>query len=280
MGLKDIKIRMQAIKKTASITQAMHNIALSKIRKSTELRTQSNAFISKVTDILSYASQRIEEEHRLISDHEIHKKLYILLTSDRGLAGSYHNQLFKAFLEEVKETSKDEYIVFSIGKKAYYFALKHKLPMINQEIIYNRDDITTMYFRHYAKLIKESYMSKDIDEVVLFYNHYVNTATQIVKKEKLLPVILPKEEPFRETYIYDTDPLIILDQTMNIYIESSIFAALADAKLSEHAARMIAMKNATDNANEIVEKLNMLYHRARQQEITSELIDVVNGSNV
>ena len=280
MGLKDIKIRMQAIKKTASITLAMHNIALSKIRKSTELRTQSKTFVTKVTDILAYASQRVEESHRLISEHEVDKKLYILLTSDRGLAGSYHNQLYKAFIEETKEMSKDEYIVFAIGKKAYYFALKHKLPLINQEIIYNRDDITTMYFRHYAKLIKDTYMSGDIDEVILYYNHYVNTATQVVKKEKLLPVILPKEEPFKETFIYDTDPLIILDQTMNIYIESSIFSALADAKLSEHAARMVAMKNATDNAHEIVEKLNMLYHRARQQEITSELIDVVNGSNV
>jgi F-type H+-transporting ATPase subunit gamma len=271
---------MQAIKKTASITQAMHNIALSKIRKSTELRTQSQTFITKITDILAYASQRIEDENRLISEHEVQKKLYILLTSDRGLAGSYHNQLFKAFIEETKELQKDQYIVFAIGKKAYYFALKHKLPLINQEIIYNRDDITTMYFRHYAKLIKDAYMSKDIDEVYLYYNHYVNTATQVVKKDKLLPVILPKEEPFRETFIYDTDPLVILDQTTNIYIESSIFSALADAKLSEHAARMIAMKNATDNAHEIVEKLNMLYHRARQQEITSELIDVVNGSNV
>ncbi|MBN2268882.1 MAG: ATP synthase F1 subunit gamma [Acholeplasmataceae bacterium] len=280
MGLKDIKIRMQAIKKTASITQAMHNIALSKIRKSTELRTQSKEFITKITDILAYASQRVEDEHRLISEHEVEKKLYILLTSDRGLAGSYHNQLFKAFLEDVKDVSKDGYLIFAIGKKAYYFALKHKLPLINQEIIYNRDDITTMYFRHYAKLIKDTYMSKDIDEVILYYNHYVNTATQVVKKDRLLPVILPKEKPFKEIYIYDTDPIVILDQTTDIYIESSIFSALADAKLSEHAARMIAMKNATDNAHEIVEKLNTLYHRARQQEITSELIDVVNGSNV
>ena len=279
MGLKDIKIRMQAIKKTASITQAMHNIALSKIRKSTDLRVQSETFVEKINDILHYASHRIDEENRLVTDNGSQKRLYILITSDRGLAGSYHNQLFKAFLEEIKDMNKDDYMVFVLGKKGYYFALKRKLPMINHEIIYHRDDITTMYFRHYSQLIKETFMTKDVDEVILFHNHYINTATQHVRKKKLLPVIF-EDKPVKETYIYDQDPTEILDQTINIYIESSIFAALADAKLSEHAARMVAMKNATDNANEIVEKLNTLYHRARQQEITSELIDVVNGSNV
>ncbi len=280
MGLKDIKIRMQAIKKTASITQAMHNIALSKIRKATDLRSQSLSFVNKINEILHYASYQIDEENRLVTENGSQKRLYIIITSDRGLAGSYHNQLFKAFLEETKSMSKSDYMVFVLGKKGYYFAMKKGLPMINQEIIYNRDDITTMYFRHYAKLIKETFMSGDIDEVILYHNHYINTASQQVKKSRLLPVVFEDEKPVREIYIYDQDPAEVLDQTINIYIESSIFAALSDAKLSEHAARMVAMKNATDNANDIVEKLNTLYHRARQQEITSELIDVVNGSNV
>jgi F-type H+-transporting ATPase subunit gamma len=85
---------------------------------------------------------------------------------------------------------------------------------------------------------------------------------------------------YEEKYIYDVSPEEIMNQMIDIYIESSIFSAIADAKISEHASRMVAMKSATDNANEIVERLHTLYHRARQQEITSELIDVVNGSNV
>jgi len=279
MSLKDIKLRMQAITKTASITQAMHNIALSKIKKSSDMLKNTREFVIKLHGILAYANQNIEEAHRLTSLNEGKTKLYILVTSDRGLAGSYHNQLFKAFLEEVKDLSVDEYKVFVLGKKGFYFAQKRKLPMINKEIIYNRDDITTMYFRHYADLIKDAFMNRSIDEVILYYNHYVNTATQVVKKRTILPVIFDNEDVPKEDFIYDTAPEIVLDHTINIYIESSIFTALADAKLSEHASRMVAMKSATDNANEIVERLHTIYHRARQQEITSELIDVINGSN-
>lgn len=88
-----------------------------------------------------------------------------------------------------------------------------------------------------------------------------------------------KKKLVEETYIYDAEPEKVIDEVISVYIESSIFKALADAKISEHASRMIAMKNATDNANEIVDRLHLMYHRARQQEITSEIIDVVNGSN-
>ncbi|MBN2300031.1 MAG: ATP synthase F1 subunit gamma [Acholeplasmataceae bacterium] len=280
MGLKDIKMRMVAINKTASITQAMHNIALSKIKKSGELLNRTRDFVIKLHSILEYANRSNEDVHRLTSVNEGKTKLYVLVTSDRGLAGSYHNQLFKAFLDEVKDIPKKDYRVFVLGKKGFYFAQKRKLPMVNEAIIYNRDDITAMYFRPYADLIKDVFMEGAVDEVILFYNHYINTATQTVKKRVILPVIFDEEEKSNEDFIYDTSPEVVLNHTVNIYIESSIFTALADAKLSEHASRMIAMKSATDNANEIVERLHTIYHRARQQEITSEIIDVVNGSNV
>ncbi|PKK93785.1 MAG: ATP synthase F1 subunit gamma, partial [Tenericutes bacterium HGW-Tenericutes-6] len=268
------------IKKTASITQAMHNIALSKIKKSTELYHQSESFVDKLYDILKYADQNATDASRITSINHGKVKLYVLVTSDRGLAGSYHNQLFKAFLEEVKDVPKKNYLVFVLGKKGYYFALKHKLPIINQEIIYNRDDITTMYFRPYAKIIKEAFMSHDVDEVILYHNHFVNTGTQVVKKETILPLIFKDNQKLQEKYIYDVTPEEVLNQTLIIYIESSIFSALSDAKVSEHASRMIAMKNATDNANDIVGKLSIIYNKARQAEITNELIDVVNGANV
>lgn len=280
MGLKEIKIRMQAIKKTASITQAMHNIALSKIKRSQELLKNSQVFVDKLEDILKYASRNLEDPNRMTMAGEGTKKLFVLLTSDRGLAGSYHNQLFKSFLEDTRELSSKDYRIFVIGKKGFYFAQKRKLPMINEDIVYNRDDLSTMHFRQYAKIIKDVFVQGHIDEVILYHNHFVNTGTQIVKKQTILPLVFETETKYSEPYIYDTKPEIVLDQVASIYIESSIFRSLADAKLSEHASRMIAMKNATDNANEIVERLHLMYHRARQQEITSEIIDVINGSNV
>jgi F-type H+-transporting ATPase subunit gamma len=280
MGLKDIKLRMTAIKKTAAITQAMHNIALSKIKKSTELFNHSDAFVNKLYDVIKYADQNIFESNRITAQNQGKTKLYVLVTSDRGLAGSYHNQLFKAFLEEIKDLDKDSYKVFVLGKKGYYFAQKRKLPMINEEIIYNRDDVSTMYFRPYAKIIKEVFLGGVIDQVILYHNHFVNTGNQVVKKETILPIQFKDNQKMVEKYIYDVAPEVVLDQTLIIFIESVIFKSLTDAKLSEHAARMIAMKNATDNANDIVEKLSIVYNKARQAEITSELIDVINGANV
>ncbi len=279
MGLKEIKLRMQAIKKTASITQAMYNIALSKLKKSSSLLENAQHFKQEVFRMLKQINHSVET-HRLIEQGEVDKKLYILVTSDRGLCGSYHNQLFKAFLEEVNTLSTDDYQLLALGKKAFYFSLKRKLPMVNTEIIYNRDDVLATSFREYASLIKDVFVGGFIDEVILFNNHYVNTGTQVVEKKVILPVLFDEKKQVEDTYIFDVDPVALLDDVIDIYIEGSIFEALADAKLSEHASRMMAMKNATDNAHDIVERLDTMYHRARQQEITSELIDIVNGSNV
>ena len=279
MSLKEIKLRMGAIKKTATITQAMHNIALSKIRKSTDLLGHTSGFSSKLLDVLKYANENIDGVSRYCEPINDPDKLYILVTADRGLCGSYHNQLFKAFLAETKDMKKDHYKVLVIGKKGYYFAQKNDLPMINDEVIFHRDDLITMSIRSYADVIKKAYADDFVDEVVIFHNHYENTASQVVNKKSILPIQF-KEEKVHSDYIYDASPELVMDRTISIYIEAKIFESLADAKLSEHAARMIAMKNATDNAKQIVDRLHMQYHRARQQEITNELIDVVNGSNV
>ena len=278
MTLKDIKMRMQAINKTATITQAMHNIALSKIKRSTELLRSANEFMEKIDQVVLFADQNMDGQSHYTLPSDGSRKLFILVTSDRGLCGSYHNQLFKAFLQQVKDENPAQYRVFVIGKKGYYFIKKQGIPMINHEIVYNRDDVTTVSFRHYANVIKDAFKDDMVNQVVLYYNHYENSTSQKVRSDIILPVSIKEDIP-RSPYIYDTDPEVVLDRTINIYIESKIFEAVADAKLSEHGSRMVAMKSATDNANDIVEVLHMLYHRARQQEITSELIDVINGSN-
>ena len=280
MGLKDIKLRMQAIEKTAAITLAMHNIALSKIKRSTELYQHANLFVSKLDDILHKANEQNTEASVFITPKPVNRTLFILIASDRGLCGSYHNQLFKQFLADIEKKDTSTFSVLAIGKKAFAFAKKLKAHVLNETIIYNRDDVRTMVFREYAQLIKTIFAEGVYDEVSLYHNHYVNTQSQLPQKTQLLPLQLGDSQAYVEHYMYDEQPLDIIEQTLDIYIESSIFRTVADAKLAEHAARMLAMKSATDNAKEIVSKLSMQYHRARQQEITSELIDVVNGSNL
>jgi len=280
MSLKDIKLRMDAIKKTATITQAMHNIALSKLKKSSDLLQHTTTFSNKLYDILKFANENMDGVSRYCEPIENPNKLFILVTADRGLCGSYHNQLFKALLSEIKDMKAGTYQVLAIGKKGYYFAVNEKLPLINMDdIIYHRDDLVTMSIRRYSEIIKQGYEEGYVDEVIIINNHYVNTGSQIVERHSILPIVFD-EEKIHSDYIYDSSPEVVMERTVSIYLESRIFRSLADAKLSEHASRMLAMKSATDNANQIVDRLHMQYHRARQQEITSELIDVVNGSNV
>lgn len=279
MSLKDIKIRMNAIKKTATITQAMHNIALSKLKKATALSNHTHDFSNKILDILKFANQNSDYPSKFCQPIENPNKLYVLVTADRGLCGSYHNQLYKAFIDETKDMDPKNYQVLVIGKKGYYYAKKHGIRQINPDVIFHRDDLSIMSIREYANVIKQSFEEDLVDELVIFYNHYNNASSQVVKKQSVLPIVFD-DEKVKNNYDYDTKPEVVMDNTIGIYIEAKIFEALADAKLSEHGARMVAMKSATDNANQIVDKLHMQYHRARQQEITSELIDVVNGSNV
>ncbi len=281
-NLKHIKQRITAIENTASITQAMYNISISKLKKSQDLVNSHNAFMNRLNNVVNETA-KVCKEHPMINQSDGKVDVYILLTSDRGLAGAYHNQLFKAFLEEVKDKDKSEYQVIVIGRKGYFFAKKRELPMLNTQVISNRDDLEVINFRKDLQVLKNMYVSGLISKVYLMHNHFVSTGTQEVVKEVLLPIKTTHNHESKalldSVYMYDVSPYEIMDGVTEIYMESCIFGALADAKLSEHASRMLAMKNATDNAHKVIKELNVVYHRARQQAITNELIDVINGSN-
>lgn len=279
--LSQIKGRISALEKTSSITQALYNISVSKIKATTHAYDHYLKFMTRLNNVVFDAGARVGS-HPLINQRKTNRTVYLLITSDRGLAGSYHSQLFKQFLEEVKQYKKDEYFVFVIGRKGYFFALKQKLPMINTKPITNRDDLTTINFKAETKYMQQQFMQGAVDHVVLFYNHYVSTTTQKVKKEEILPIPISKksiEKRQDQPYFYDAKPAKVLEQASLMYIETLVYGALVDAKLSEYAARVIAMKAATDNAKNAAQDLKLVYNRARQQAITNELIDLVNGTN-
>ena len=174
---------------------------------------------------------------------------------------------------------KNDYLVLTIGKKGYYFAKKHQLPLITDRIISNYDDITTYSFKEEIKTVLETYLTNLFSCVEIHYMHYENAISQNPKRLVILPIELEVEEEYAPQYNYDQNVSVVLEQMAIMYIETKIFGALLNAKMSEHASRLIAMKNATDNASEISAKLNLIYHRLRQQEITNELIDIVNASS-
>jgi F-type H+-transporting ATPase subunit gamma len=278
MGLKEIKIRITAIKKTASITKAMQNIALSKVKKATDQFEEAQRFSEELNETMSILAHHTEN-NRFIEMHPSHQMLYVLVTSDRGLAGGYHSQLFKAFLNEINTMSKEQILLLPIGKKASQFAKSHHFQTITHDVLLNRDDISLLSYDQLGEMLMDSFLQGHFQKIVLVYSHYESMVSQVVSFKQLLPLSYTEKNSY-DGHIFDELPEVVLEDAVKLYLQSTLYEVVSDAKLSEHASRMVAMKNATDNANQIVGKLTLQYHRARQQAITSELIDVINGSNV
>lgn len=278
MNLKEIKGRIKAVQKTGNITKAMRNIALSKLKQSQEVQDHAELFFQKTVGLKQIIMNHLEEASSFIGEPQGNKKLYIMVGSDRGLAGPYHSHIFKMF-EEQKHTNKKDIYVLPIGKKAFQYAVKKELQLIIEKPVLNRDQIMTMDYVMLSKLTVTLFEEGQFDEVLLMYNKHISIASHETVFERVLPLETSKEEK-KETHIFETSSDDVALKFIPTYIQSVLLMSLANAKLAEHASRMIAMKNATDNAKEIASKLEVVYHRARQQAITEELIDVINGSNV
>jgi F-type H+-transporting ATPase subunit gamma len=278
MNLKEIKSRIKAVQKTGNITKAMQNIALSKLKQAQDMHDHAQLFFNKAQAIKHTIIRHLEESSPYIGEAKVKNKLYIMIGSDRGLAGPYHNKIFKTFDMILKE-QKDYTFILPIGKKAFQYATKRSLKTIIEKPVLNRDQIMTMDFSMLSKVMMTLFEAGQFGEVYIMYNKYETITSNETVVEKLFPIVddISKEN---ETHIFETNADDIGLKFMPTYIQSLLLLSLANGKLSEHASRMIAMKNATDNAKEIASKLEVSYHRARQQAITEELIDVINGSNV
>jgi F-type H+-transporting ATPase subunit gamma len=173
-----------------------------------------------------------------------------------------------------------EFIVGTIGYKAYSYCKKKKYPMLNKESINSRDDIKFIDFQAMSRAFIKLYLAKQVDKIVMIYSDYINTLSQVVRDEVLLPITdLIKSDKQVSNYIFEPSTEEVIDQLLPIYLENTLYGIILDAKTSEHASRMTAMKNATDNAKEIIHKQNLVYNRARQAQITIELTDIIGGAN-
>ncbi len=275
MNLKEIKGRIKAVKKTGNITKAMESIALSKLKGATKVFDDAVLYDQQFKTIFKQFASHSEEASIFTDLPRGNKKLFILVTSDRGLAGPYHNHIFKRLEQDI---TSDDYVL-PIGKKGFQFVNKRGYKNILKDMVLNRDNIKTFDYNRLATLVIQLFQEGAFDSVWLAYNKHESISSHDSSIEMILPIDL-EETKKQESHIIETQDEQLLMKLMVNYVQSMLLQGLANAKLSEHASRMIAMKNATDNAKDIASKLEIVYHRARQQSITSELIDVINGSNV
>lgn len=282
-SLGEVKKRISSTKSTAQITKAMYMVSSSKIKRAEKTYKGYRDFMMRIEDMVSNVVSLASEDvtNPLLTKREVKKTAYLIITSDKGLAGAYNANIYKALEEQVKNNHKsnDEFICAAIGKKGYSFISRRKYPLIKDSNISIHDDVMFMDIEPLAQEIINLYLSKQIDKLVIIHNHFVNSITYDVVIEELLPICNIKKQESAVDYEYEGGIERTLDILLPMYVKDIIYGVILDAKCAEHSARMNAMKNATDNANEVIDKLQLLYNRARQNVITNELIDIIGGAN-
>ncbi|NLC94826.1 MAG: ATP synthase F1 subunit gamma, partial [Bacilli bacterium] len=196
------------------------------------------------------------------------------------LAGGYNNNLIKNFENDVniKHQSNDEFIVGVLGQKGFRYFVNKDINLLNTKPVNMRDDVQFVDIIDIIQLFIDMYLVGEIDEIIIYYNKYINTIKQEVSAERIIPIdkIEGNQKPI--LYEFEPSPQKVLDTLMPIYVQNLIYGYILNAKTSEHASRMTAMKSATDNAEEVIDKLTLHYNRARQAQITQEITEIVSGA--
>ncbi len=278
-SMKDIKARIDATKKTSQITKAMNMVSASKMKRAEKAIREFSTFMEKIEEVVTNVVTNADTDvyHPLLLKRDLEKVAYVLVTSDRGLAGGYNSSVLKQFAADCLMT-ECESAVYAIGKKAYSFVNNKGYNLANKQIIQNKDTVTFANVKVIANDLVKMYVDGEVDKVVIYYNHFINTLNQEVRVKTLLP-IEPHEDKSGKIYEFEGGAQTIIDSVLPLYVENIIYGIILDAKASEHASRMTAMQSATDNALEIIDTLQLYYNRARQASITLELTDIIGGAN-
>ena len=277
-SIRDIKQKVVATKKTSQITNAMNMVSASKLKGAQKSAENFRPYMDRIEDIIcNLASSQEDISHPLLTKRDVKKVCYILVTSDRGLAGPFNSNLCKIVTNEIKDKN---YIIGAMGSKGYFYC-KHKKYNMIEDIVRLPDDVTFDNVYPMIRQIVQMYLKGEIDQVIMVYNHFKNTLVI----EPTLKTILPIQNDFKKKnninkmYDYEGGINSILDTVLPLYIENLVYGVILDSKASEHASRMTAMKNATDNAKEVISQLEVKYNIARQAAITLELTDIIGGAN-
>ena len=256
-------------------------VSASKMSKAEENTRKYEEYDQKMQEVVSnIANSSVDISHPMLEKREVKKTGYLIITSDRGLAGAYNSNVVRHLHATITKNhqSSDEYTVIAVGRVGYDFCVKQNIP-VSRSIIGLSDQPTFADIKELTSETVQMYVDEEIDELILIYNEYVSAISQVVKTRKLLPITDIKDESVVSEYEYEPNQQYILERLLPEYAESLIYGSILDAKASEHAARMTAMKNASDNAAELIDELTLSYNRARQAAITQEITEIIGGAS-
>jgi F-type H+-transporting ATPase subunit gamma len=282
-GGREIKTKIKSVQNTRKVTRALEMVSASKIRKAQERMKASRPYARAMKQVIGHLAQASSEYQHpyLVEREQIRRVGYIIVSSDRGLAGGLNNNLFRKLLGEIRKWQEQgvEVDVVTIGQKASVFFRRIKVEML-ASVTHLGDVPHVEQLVGVIKVMLDAYTAGSLDKVFLVYNGFVNTMTQRASFDQLLP--LPASEATIAShdwdYIYEPDAQAVLEHVLTRYVESLVYQAVLENVASEHAARMVAMKSASDNATKLIGTLQLIYNKARQAAITQEISEIVGGA--
>jgi len=280
-SIQDIKRRIKSVSSTERITNSMKLVSAGKLRKAKAIfeKTNENShFITNTIQELFNSGSEIPQEY-LEGNREIKTTLYIVVTSGRGLCGGFNTNIIREAQREI-DADWEPPVIVAVGSKGKEYFEKRGYN-VHSSYLAPPENISFLETKELSRPIIEMYDNKEIDEVILIYTSFISTMEQQVKNEVILPFQVEKDPEFmtaNKFVEYEPSVEAVFNYLVPKYVETKIYSAVVESATCEHAARRMAMENATDNAREMLDDLNLNYNRARQSAITDEIIEIVAGS--
>ncbi|GAB0168979.1 MULTISPECIES: ATP synthase F1 subunit gamma [Lysinibacillus] len=280
VNLREIKGRINSTKSTKQITKAMQMVSSSKLRRAEQNAKAYVPYMEKIQDVVgAIASGTKDSGHPMLTARPVKKTAYLVIGSDRGLAGAYNSSILRQVQRTIDERhkSKDEYVILAVGRVVRDYFVKRDHNVIS-DVVGLPDQPSFADIKEIARKAVGMFTDGTYDELYMYYNHFVSAIASEVTEKKLLPLTDLAPASSNASYEFEPSGEAILEVLLPQYAESLVYGALLDGKASEHASRMTAMKNATDNASDLISDLSLQYNRARQAAITQEITEIVGGA--
>ena len=279
---REIRRRIRSVRNISQITRAMEMVSASKMRRAQQRVTSARPYAERLQGVIAdLSSLQLDPEDvarfPMLQQREVKSTAIIVITPDKGLTGPLNSNILRRSTRFILQEAGVPVKVIAVGKKSREFMARTKQEMI-AEFTGLGDSFSLDTIRPIAQVAVDEYVSGRVDAVHIVYARYVNTLTQVPEVKQLLPIDQPEGEGEFSDYIFEPSPADVLEQLLPRFIEIQVYQTLLEANASEHSARMVAMRNATDNAKDLVSDLTLSYNKARQALITREVAEISAGA--
>jgi F-type H+-transporting ATPase subunit gamma len=280
-NLKDIRDRIKSVKSIEQVTNAMKMVAAAKIRRAQENMEKARPYSSRMAELLNTLIPEIDRSLMPeLNVREVKKILFVVVTADRGMAGAFNTNILREAHKAIDKAGQENSEIICIGKKSAGYFKNRNYPIAVEYIDFWND----LGYSHAMKIgdeIISRYINRDVDQVQVVYNRFVNVARQEIRNETFLPMSYDseaKDSDYNPERLFEPSKEAVVKPIIPRYLNTQMWQFLLESNASEQAARMLAMENATSNANDMIKDLKLQFNKARQTAITTEMLEIVSGA--